>query len=129
MSYFDQTATVQTPPEATEQVEIIRNSANARYDGANALNAVTRSGTETFHGRAYDNVQTMPECQGLCGGGRPLGEVRYNEFGLDGGWVVPFTKKKVFFFVDYQGLRQISYSFIQAFLPRQQSVEETSARI
>ena len=58
-----------------------------------------------------------------------IGEVRYNEFGADGGWVVPFTKKKVFFFVDYQGLRQIPHPFIQAFCPRRQSVEETSARI
>ena len=57
MSYFDQTATVNTPIETTQQVEIIRNSANARYDGANTLNAITKSGTETFHGRAYDYVQ------------------------------------------------------------------------
>ena len=118
MSYFDQTATVQTPPEATQQVEIIRNSANARYDGANALNAVTKSGTETFHGTAYDNVQNNAlNAKAYAAAAGAIGEVRYNEFGADGGWVVPFTKKKVFFFVDYQGLRQISYSFIQALLP------------
>ena len=31
MSYFDQQATVQPPPEAVQETEVIRNSANARY--------------------------------------------------------------------------------------------------
>jgi len=57
MSYFDQTATVNTPIDATQQVEIVRNSANARYDGANTLNAITKSGTQTIHGSAYEYLQ------------------------------------------------------------------------
>ncbi|MDR3792067.1 MAG: carboxypeptidase regulatory-like domain-containing protein [Terracidiphilus sp.] len=116
MSYFDQTATVNTPPEATEQVEIIRNSANARYDGANVLNAITKSGTEKFHGRAYDNVQNNAMNARGWGAG-PLGETRYNLFGADAGWTVPWTHKKVFFFVDYGGYRHISAAFLQTFLP------------
>ena len=77
MSYFDQTATVNEPIEATQQVEIVRNSANARYDGANTLNAITKSGTETFHGRAYDYFQNnQMNARGWAAG--PLGELRYN---------------------------------------------------
>jgi len=116
MSYFDQTATINTPAEATQQVEVIRNSANARYDGANTLNAITKSGTETFHGRAYENLENnQMNARGWNAG--PLGELRYNQFGADAGWKVPFTHKKVFFFVDYQGYRQIAAAFLQAFLP------------
>ena len=118
MSYFDQTATVQTPSEATEQVEVIRSSANARYDGANAVNALTKSGTETFHGRAYEYLQNNAfDARGYNAG--PLSELRYNMFGANAGWVVPFTHKKVFFFVDYQGFRQVQAAFKQAFVPTQ----------
>jgi Carboxypeptidase regulatory-like domain len=116
MSYFDQTATVQTPPEATEQVQIIRNSGNARYDGANDVNALTKSGTDTFHGRAYEYLENDAfDARGYNAG--PLSELRYNMFGANAGWVVPFTHKKVFFFVDYEGYRQIQAAFKQAFVP------------
>ena len=116
MSYFDQTATVNEPIEATQQVEIIRNGANARYDGANTLNAITKSGTETFHGRAYDYVQNNAlNARGWAAG--PLTELRYNLFGADAGWKVPFTKNKLFFFVAYEGYRQIQAAFLQAFVP------------
>ena len=116
MSYFDQTATVNTPIEATQQVEIVRNSANARYDGANTLNAITKSGTETFHGRAYDYVQNnQMNARGWAAG--PLGELRYNLYGADGGWKIPFTKNKVFVYVAYEGFRDVAAAFLQAYVP------------
>ncbi len=116
MSYFDQTATVETPVEATEQVEIVRNGANARYDGSNALNAITKSGTDQFHGRVYEYLQNAAfDARGYNAG--PLKENNYNMFGANAGWYVPFTHKKVFFFVDYQGYRQVNAAFIQSFVP------------
>jgi Carboxypeptidase regulatory-like domain len=117
MSYFDQTATVQTPVEATQEVQIIRNSANARYDGANALNALTKGGTDTFHGRVYEYIENnaLGVARGYNGG--PLSELRYNMFGANGGWKVPLTHNKVFFFADYQGYHQLASTFKQAFVP------------
>lgn len=116
MDYFDQTATVQPPVEATQEVEVIRNNPNARYDGANVVNVVSKSGTDTFHGRAYEELQNdKMNARGYNAG--PLGETRYNQFGADGGWLVPFIHKKVFFFADYQGYRLIAYKFLQAILP------------
>jgi len=116
MSYFDQTATVNEPIEATQEVEIVRNSANARYDGANTLNAITKSGTETFHGRAYDYVQNnQMNARGWAAG--PLGELRYNLYGVDGGWKIPFTKNKAFVFIAYEGYRQVAAAFLQAYVP------------
>ncbi len=117
MSYFDQTATVETPVEATGEVQIIRNSANARYDGANALNALTKSGTEQFHGRVYEYIENnaLGIARGYNGG--TLSETRYNMFGANGGWKVPFTHNKVFFFADGQGFRDLTATFKQAFVP------------
>ncbi len=116
MSYFDQTATVNTPIETTQQVEIIRNSANARYDRANTLNAITKSGTDTIHGRAYEYFQNN-QMNARGWGAGPLGELRYNVYGADAGWKIPFTKNKLFFFVSYEGYRQIAAAFLQAFVP------------
>lgn len=118
MSYFDQTATVNTPIEATQQVEIIRNSANARYDGANTLNAITKSGTSTLHGRVYEYAQNN-QMNARGWGAGPLGELRYNLFGADAGWKIPFTRNKLFFFVSYEGFRQIQAAFLQAYVPTQ----------
>ncbi len=118
MDYFDQTATVQPPPEATDEVEVIRNNSNARYDGSNVLSVVSKSGTEQFHGRVYDEVENNQfDARGYNAGA--LSETRYNQFGADGGWVVPFTHKKVFFFADHQGFRDISAAFKQDLLPTQ----------
>ena len=119
MSYFDQVATVETPSEATQEVQIIRNSADARYDGANAVNVLTKSGTQTFHGRAYEYIENnaLGIARGYNGG--PFSEIRYNMFGANAGWTVPFTHKKVFFFVDYQGFRDLAYAFLQNYVPTQ----------
>ena len=118
MAYFDQTATVQPPPEATEQVEVIRNDANARYDGANVMSVVSKSGTTSFHGRVYDEVENdIFNARGYNAG--PLKETRFNQFGANAGWFVPFTHKKVFFFVDYQGYRDVAAAFLQVLVPTQ----------
>jgi Carboxypeptidase regulatory-like domain len=117
MSYFDQQATVQPPPEATEEVQVIRNAANARYDGANVVNVVTKSGTTEFHGRIYDYVENNEfNARGYNNANAPS-VTRYNKFGANAGWYVPFTHKKLFFFADYQGFRDLTISTLNDYLP------------
>jgi outer membrane receptor protein involved in Fe transport len=117
MSYFDQQATVQPPPEATQEVEVIRNAANARYDGANVVNVVTKSGTTEFHGRLYDYVENnVFNARGYNNANLPS-VTRYNKFGANAGWYVPFTHKKLFFFADYQGFRDLTISTLNDYLP------------
>jgi len=117
MSYFDQQATVQPPPEAVESTEVIRNSANARYDGANVVNVVTKNGTKQFHGRVYDYVENnVFNARGYNNANAPS-VTRYNKFGANAGWVVPFTHDKLFFFVDYQGFRDLTISTLNEYLP------------
>ena len=117
MSYFGQQATVEPPPEATEQVEIIRNSANARYDGANVVNVVTKSGTTQFHGRVYDYVENNVFNARGYNNANQAAVQRYNKFGAAAGWYAPFTHKKLFFFVDYEGYRNLSNTTLNAYLP------------
>jgi|GEM_PF-1952807 len=116
MNYFDQTATVQPPAEGTNEVQIIRSDPSARYDGANVLNVVSKSGTDEFHGRVYEELENNAmNGRGFNAGA--LGFTRYNQFGANtGGWV-PFTHKKAFFFVDYQGFRDLSATNLTNYLP------------
>ncbi|MES2391209.1 MAG: carboxypeptidase regulatory-like domain-containing protein, partial [Acidobacteriota bacterium] len=117
MSYFGQQATVEPPPESTEQVEIIRNAANARYDGANVVNVVTKSGTTQFHGRVYDYVENNVFNARGYNNGNATPVVRYNKFGAAAGWYAPFTRKKLFFFVDYEGFRLLQNATLNDYLP------------
>ena len=117
MSYFAQQATVQPPSEAVESTEVIRNAANARYDGANVVNVVTKSGSNEFHGRLYDYVQNnVFNAKGEIAPAK-VPHIRVNKFGINAGWVVPFTRHKLFFFVDYQGFRSLSGSTLNDYLP------------
>jgi hypothetical protein len=117
MSYFGQQATVQPPQEATQEVEVIRNSANARYDGANVVNVVTKSGTTEFHGRIYDYVENNVFNARTYGSTSAPSIQRYNKFGANAGWYAPWTHKKLFFFVDYQGFRNLTSSTLNDCLP------------
>ena len=117
MSYFGQQATVQPPTEAVQQVEVIRNSANARYDGANVVNVVTKSGTTEFHGRVYDYVENNVFNARAKNSTAVPPVTRYNKFGANAGWYVPWTHKKLFFFVDYQGFRNLTTPTLNDCLP------------
>jgi hypothetical protein len=119
MNYYNQTATLQPPVEATAEVQVIRNNPNARYDGVNVVNVVSKSGSEKFHGRAYEYVQNEDLNATTYGQNGGNTEDRYNMFGANGGWVVPYTHKKVFFFADYQGYRFTIYKFLKQLLPTQ----------
>jgi len=117
MSYFDQQATVQPPPEATDQVQVIRNSANARYDGANVVNVLTKSGTTELHGRIYDYVENNVFNARGFNAAKAAPYLRSNKFGANAGWYAPWTHKKLFFFVDYQGFRDQGLSTLNDYLP------------
>lgn len=116
MNYFAQTATVQPPVEATQEVAIIRSTSNARFDGASVVNVISKGGTEKIHGRLYEQLQNNVFNARTYNGGT-LSENRYNQFGGNVGWYVPYTHKRVFFFVDYQGFRNVTAAFLQDILP------------
>lgn len=82
-------------------------SAEYGFTSGGVINAVTRSGTNTFHGSAFDFLQNdkfdasnfFNNANGL-----PKNPLRRNQFGASGGWRI--LKDKLFLFGDYEGVRQ-----------------------
>src|SRR5207249_10094977 len=83
-------------------------SAEYGFTSGGVINAVTRSGGNTFHGSVFDflrnekldaanffnNANNLPK--------QPL---KQNQFGASGGWRI--LKDRLFLFGDYEGVRQV----------------------
>jgi Carboxypeptidase regulatory-like domain/TonB dependent receptor-like, beta-barrel len=115
VNYYTQTATVMPPIEASQEVNIIRGNADARYDEPTVLNVITKNGTNAFHGRVYDYLQNNA-LDAIGEINTPLSVTRYNQFGADVGGPSLFSKR-LFFFYGYQGLRNYQTSTQQGFFP------------
>ena len=92
-------------PDALQEFRILTTNFDAefgRYPGA-VVNAITRSGTNDFHGTAYDylrnNIFNAKNYFSTTG----VSKLVYNVFG--GGVGGPVINDKFFFFGSYQGLR------------------------
>jgi outer membrane receptor protein involved in Fe transport len=95
--------------EAIAEFQTLTNTYSAQFGGNGAvINAVTKSGTNEFHGSAYEFLRNSAlDARNFFdtsnpGGGPP--EFRRNQYG--GSLGGPVTKDKIFFFVNYEGLRQ-----------------------
>jgi hypothetical protein len=95
--------------DSVEEFRLITNSFDAEYgkfSGA-IMNAITKSGTNQFHGDAFwfmrndafDANNYFANAAGL-----PKTALHRNQFGAVGGG--PILKDRLFWFVDYQGTRQ-----------------------
>jgi hypothetical protein len=95
-------------PEAVEEFKLQQSNFSAEYgfSGASVVNMVTRSGSNSFHGSAYDFIRnTIGDANDWFNdrGGVPIPQVhRHNFGGTIGG---PIFKNKTFFFFDYEGVR------------------------
>jgi outer membrane receptor protein involved in Fe transport len=78
----------------------------AQYGGNGAaIIAVTKSGTNDFHGSAYEFLRNSDlDSRGFFDAGSPP-PFRRNQYGGTLGG--PIKKNKVFFFVNYEGIRQV----------------------
>jgi hypothetical protein len=106
VNLLTQTANILPSVESIREMDIITNGADARYRQPGIVNITTRSGTKDFHGTAYDFLQNdffnaLPyNFSATAPTPTPL---RYNLFG--GNFGGPILRKRLFFFVDYEGLR------------------------
>ena len=93
-------------------------SAEIGFSGATVINMVTRSGTNSFHGSAYEflrnNALTSNDWFNNASG-LPLAARRYNLFGATVGG--PIRKNRTFFFFDYEGLRDRQAHTLRAGVP------------
>jgi hypothetical protein len=79
-------------------------SAEYGYTSGGVINAITKSGTNSWHGSAYEFFRnTVLDSSDYLDGANKPPFVR-NQFGGSGGGAV--LKNKLFFFVDYEGIRQ-----------------------
>jgi len=93
-------------------------SAEIGFSGSTVINMVTRSGTNDFHGSAYEflrnNVLTANNWFSNASG-TSLPARRYNLFGATFGG--PIKRDKTFFFVNYEGLRDVNTATYTAGVP------------
>ncbi|HXM15698.1 MAG TPA: carboxypeptidase regulatory-like domain-containing protein [Candidatus Eremiobacteraceae bacterium] len=92
--------------DSIEEFRLITNSFDAEYgkfSGA-VVNAITKSGTNGFHGDAFEFLRNdKMDAKNYFAPSKS--ELRRNQFGYAAGG--PAIKNKIFWFSDYQGTRQV----------------------
>jgi hypothetical protein len=99
---------VRPPVDAIAEFKVETNdySAEAGRSAGAVLNATIKSGTNQFHGNAWEFIRNDKlDAANFFenSGGIPKGEYRQNQFGATFGG--PIRKDKTFFFMDYEGTR------------------------
>lgn len=115
-------ATYTPSPEAVDEFRVEQSNFSAEYgfSGGSVVNMVTRSGSNTFHGSAYDFIRnTITDANNWFNNlyGIPLPPVHRQNFGGTVGG--PILRNKILFFFDYDGTRQTYAGTYQAGVPTQ----------
>lgn len=110
---------VQVSPDAIAEFKVQTNTYSAEFgrSGGAVINASYRSGTNGFHGSAWEfHRNTVLNAVGFF---KPIGGVKppliRNQFGFTFGG--PIIKDRTFFFGDYEGFRQIQKNLVYSNLP------------
>ena len=122
---FEQNSGIQVPTytpsvDAVEEFTVQQTNFGAEYgfSGGTIINMVTRSGTNQFHGSAYEffrNQKLDANNWFNNQGGVPIAPLRNNNFGGTVGG--PIRKDKTFFFFDYDGTRSRTAAGLTAGVP------------
>lgn len=110
---------VQVSPDAVQEFKVQTNTYSAEFgrSGGAVINASYRTGTNQFHGNLWEyHRNTVLNAVGFF---KPAGGVKppliRNQFGFAFGG--PIIKDRTFFFLDYEGFRQISKNLVFSTLP------------
>ena len=99
--------------DAVQEFSVVTSNAPADYGktSGGVINAVSRSGTNAFHGSAYEflrnsklDTRNFFDTAKDASGNLIVPPFKRNQFGATGGG--PIIKDRTFFFADYEGLRQ-----------------------
>src|SRR5216684_2102657 len=95
--------------DAIQEFSVLTGGFSAEYGKASGgvVNAITKSGTNGFHGDVYEFIRNSAldsRDYFSRNGDTPVAAFRRNQFGAAAG--VPIIKDKTFIFGDYEGLRQ-----------------------
>ena len=102
----NQTTAIVPNLDSIEEFRIITNNFDAEYGNYSGgqVNAITKSGTNDFHGELFQFLRNDDlDARNYFSSIREA--FKQNQFG--GTFGGPIVRKKIFFFVDYQGTRQI----------------------
>lgn len=92
--------------DSIEEFRILTNNFDAEYGtyAGSQINVITKSGTNRFHGSAFEFLRntSLDATTWFNGGKKPV--FQQNQFG--GTFGGPILKNKLFFFADFQGTRQ-----------------------
>jgi outer membrane receptor protein involved in Fe transport len=90
------------PLDAMEEVSVNSGNAPAQYGGGlTTINVITKSGTNQWHGSAYEYIQnTALNARGFYNATGPKSVEHWNTYGGSVGG--PVLKNKLFFFFNYQ---------------------------
>jgi hypothetical protein len=113
-------ATYTPSVDAVEEFKVQQSNFSAEYgfSGATVINVVTRSGTNDFHGSAYEffRNQVLDANDWFNNlNGEPRPGLQKNNFGFTVGG--PIKKNKAFFFFDFEGTRENDGSKASASVP------------
>ncbi|HEY3453574.1 MAG TPA: TonB-dependent receptor [Bryobacteraceae bacterium] len=110
-----QTAAYKLGLDAVQEFRVLTNTLPPEYGntGGGAVSVISKSGTNSFHGSAFDYLRNSAlDANGFFSNrsGIPLASFKRNQFGGSFGGPVILPKlyngrNKTFFFVDYEGLR------------------------
>ncbi len=108
------------PVDAIQEFKVQTSDFSAEFgrSGAAVLNATIKSGTNSFHGAAWEffrNDKLDAADYFEDAGHVKKGELRQNQFGFSGGG--PVIKNKVFFFGDYEGFRRAQGTVLTGSVP------------
>jgi hypothetical protein len=107
---YTNVANIVPNPDAIEEFSFQTNSFNAKYagSGGGVMNAVTKGGTNKFHGSLFEFVRNGPlfDARNFFANSPTATTdlLKWNQFGGSVGG--PIQKNKTFFFFSYQGLRE-----------------------
>jgi hypothetical protein len=92
------------PPDSIQEFTILTNAYKAEYgQGAAVINAISKSGTNEFHGSVWEFLRNNKLNAANFFGGPTSNKYQFNQFGgALGGRVI---KDRTFFFVSYEGFR------------------------
>ncbi|WP_433970796.1 TonB-dependent receptor domain-containing protein [Tunturiibacter lichenicola] len=109
---------IAVPPDSVAQFQIVTNNESAEYGRSSGatINVASNSGTNRFHATVYEFIRNTdlnaagyfkPTLIGASGNVVPFKKPTFNrnQFGVNFGG--PIIKDKLFYFVDYEGFRQV----------------------
>jgi hypothetical protein len=92
--------------DAVSEFSVLTSNQGAEYGrtSGGVISAITRTGTNRFHGSAYEFLRNSALDARNYFDPPTIAPFRRNQFGVSGGG--PLQKDKTFIFADYEGLRQ-----------------------